>query len=393
MAAGDRESVGSSTSCFYTPRYEDNGVRHRFITSLDELSDHRERWEDLRRRCGGSLSSSYPLAIAWLEAHDDMVRPCVALIEDGEELVGIAPLASQEYSIHGLRVRTRSMIGDLREKLGLSDLGILCEAGRRDAVAEMFSSLKRDRWNVLRLNLLMSGKANYQLLEMARSSWDCQEMPEASTTILDLPGSGDIEECFGKKTRENVRRDVRRLERDTALQFRSVGEGELDRSIDKYVELHTQRWSMRGGSLFQDADNVAFLKRSMATAFRNGFGHAYELVIDGEVAAQCFGFQEGSSGWGYRTGMDDRFAKYSPGKVLILKTLTDLRDKGIRQFNAGYGNESYKRSLGGRDVSLHGIQARRGTISALARLANAPALQRLDRALGLREKAFGDVYR
>jgi hypothetical protein len=345
-------------------------VKARIITSHEELSDYEDDWERLRRQCNGSIYSSNFLIRAWFEAFSSSASPRVILVEDNSELVGIAPLCSYRYMAKGLPLKVVSLAGDVRGKLRLTNNTILCPSDRQDVLEAIIEQLKRMRWSFLwTINMERSPTVeNY--LNMIRSTWNTVECDVNKGLLIPLPPSGELSDAYESNPRHNYRKIVNRLERegvDTRLE--RLTKEDIDRAVDVYAQQHIERWASKGGSYFRDPENVKFLKRSMMEGFDRRYSFAYQLRMNGEVAAQVFGFTEGKKAYAKRIGMDDRFSRYSPGWLLCNRFLTELRDQGVGECDMGWGRERYKYEMGGQELQLVGIGATRGFATAAARVA------------------------
>jgi CelD/BcsL family acetyltransferase involved in cellulose biosynthesis len=109
-----------------------------------------------------------------------------------------------------------------------------------------------------------------------------------------------------------------------------------------------------------------------------GQGFAYELIIDGDVAAQMMGFTDGDKAYCYRIGMDNRFMKCSPGWLISYHVMADFQARGFRSFVLGRGSEEYKYQMGGVETTLVGIGATRGIATWMARFASSRPAKAID---------------
>lgn len=356
------------------------------VDSLDELADYKEQWEDLRKRCGGSIYTSYPLSELWLEVFSRVVSPRVLILEDKGDIVAIAPMALQQYSIAKMPIKMLTLIGDMDMRLGLNTLRVLSLPDRPNIMDEVMGSIAELDWNILRTNFMEDTDDTRQLLELFQSTWKCDGDMSSPTITCHLPKEGDITSCFGKSTRSKLRQQIRRLEREGRLELRPVPSYDMDRAVRTYTRQHIERWSTKGGSIFLDPENVDFLTRAMELSVRNGFGFAYELLIDKEVAAQQFGFIDRGCACGYRSGMNNSFHSSSPGKLLTYYVMTDMRDRGLTMFNLGEGGEEYKYHMGGQARQLVGQRAKRGMVSVISTVADSTMMRNIDSLLMLRKR-------
>ncbi len=70
------------------------------------------------------------------------------------------------------------------------------------------------------------------------------------------------------------------------------------------------------------------------------------LHVSGEPAAFVFGIEAGGVRHSIANNFDQRFARYSPGKVLLYKDFGDASARGVRRIGWGAGDTGYKSDMG-----------------------------------------------
>ncbi|MBI0583767.1 MAG: GNAT family N-acetyltransferase [Methanomassiliicoccus sp.] len=359
-------------------------MRATIVTSVEELVELEERWEALRRECGGTLFASNYLTRAWFQVYARIATPKVVVVERNHELVGIAPLTSYGYRIAGLPIKVLALAGEMKGRLRLSTTSPMYRPDCSDSLSMMIDKIKSMDWGLLTTINLDSNNANQRYVDAVRSVWRTEEYPVAKKMTVSLPGSGSIADTFDKKTRKNLEYRERLLEREGHdVMYRRVPSDGIDAAVETYARQHIERWEDKGGSYFQDLDNVRFMKVCSTLSHHAGRGHVYEMLIDGEVAAQDFYMVDGTIAYGDKTGMNNRFMRYSPGWLVQTHALDDLRDRGMESCVMGVGGEKYKSEMKGEESPLIGIRATRGGAAFFSRLRNTPIGKHLDRRLGV----------
>jgi CelD/BcsL family acetyltransferase involved in cellulose biosynthesis len=351
--------------------YQFDGGRLRTIvvTTTQDLDDYSDRWEDLRRASGGNVYNNLDLNKIWLETYQKAATPNIILIEEGKDLVGIAPLVNSVYRTKGLPLRTLSLVGGVPNCMMLLTNSMLFLPGRKDALELIVGEMKRLKWSVLSTKFMADGDAVRQFTQMAHYTWHTVDEPSSTMMNVPIRDSGDISEGFDKHARRTIKRTLRLIDREGHhMQFRKIALDDLDRAVGAYVQQHIERWGSRGGSIFLDPNNTDFLRKALRIRYNGGGGYAYELLLDGEVAGQLFGFQEGDTAYGYRLGMNDSFSKFSPGWLVFYHAFLDLRERGVRWCAMGGGEEKYKFEMGGNTMPLVGITATRGIVTVADRI-------------------------
>jgi CelD/BcsL family acetyltransferase involved in cellulose biosynthesis len=351
-------------------------LRSYWLTSIEELADIEYDWEHLRLECKGSIFTSYCLSTLWLKAYRD-IRPRVLVVKDGPDLVGIAPLALIEEKANEAPLRTLTYIaGGRKGKLRYNHMCILCKPGKTDVLTSIIKEMRKAGSDSVQLRFMPDSTATREFVSRMQSVSSLEYYSAWPTITCSIPPAGDVMANFGKKTRDNLRYKMRRLEKDERVELRSVSVDGTEESVGIYVQQHIERWKDKNGSMFENPENVAFLKLLVKTSIAKGFGFMNELLIDGRVAAQDFGFFDDELVRLYRGGMDIGFAAHSPGIIVTCYEMETFRQKGISAINFGRGREEYKMHMGGEESSLIGIRYG-GGIARISNLAQSTSMRLL----------------
>lgn len=347
-------------------------MRTTLVEDLKELADHEDRWEALRHEAGGTIFSSNMMVRTWLSSYRGSVRSRVVLIEDEGELVAAAPLAVHVHRAGGMPIKVLSLAGGVTGKLYLGTNSVLCRPGREDALEALMNEIKKMGWSLLNSVNMLDSWSSRAYRRMVAERWHEAAAPLVKMYTVTMPDSGDIVDLFSKNSRRNIRKDLKHLrDRGCQITFRNIPAEDVPRAVDTYAREHIERWGPKGGSYFRDPENVEFLSTIVREALSRRCGFAREILIDGEVAAQNFGFMEGGTEYSYRVGMNNAFTEHSPGWLIKVYGLEAARSSGIRQHVLGVGNEEHKSHMGGAETTLVGIRASRGLLSAAMALSSA----------------------
>ena len=131
----------------------------------------------------------------------------------------------------------------------------------------------------------------------------------------------------------------------------------------------------------------------MRATAEEGRGMVYEVWIDGTLASQMLCLDDGDLMRAYRVGMNNRFAEFSPGNLVAIYAMREAQEAGFVQFDFGAGPEEFKYRLGAKDVPLIRIQAKRGTVKAMAKISSLPGLKQLVDRSGARDQALKAFHR
>ncbi len=180
--------------------------------------------------------------------------------------------------------------------------------------------------------------------------------PEDVCPVVDL--ADDWHAQLGrldKKTRHEIRRKLRRAERQGHVELRYLPLDEA--SVERFIHLHQARWGSSG--LFaagEDGDrNRSFLHRLAELEGAEGPGarfHLGEVTVGGQAVHALAGFAEHGTCYFYNAGMDPEARDLSPGIVGTATYLRDRLDRGDRRFDFLRGDEAYKYEWGAKDRHL-----------------------------------------
>lgn len=138
----------------------------------------------------------------------------------------------------------------------------------------------------------------------------------------------------------DVNRCKRNIHKDTdnnyVFEFKAEKTDEL---INDFVKFHTQRWN--GGMLQNNAAMINFIKdisKSDLTVISRLF-----IEQSNENAAIAIGYLDSNNKYTYSlTTYNNKYRKYSPGKVFLYDLINAVFDNGFEYFDMGRGSEPYK---------------------------------------------------
>ncbi len=364
-------------------------MKHKIVASLAELDPYRKEWENLRLDCRSSIFTSFDLVRIWLEAFKGTAQPQVVMVEDHGALVGIAPMCMQRQSMAGLPVRNLNMVGFGKEILGYSLMSVMAKDADDAVLEELVRGVGRVKWNLMQLIALDPTPSTERFLQLIKQEFSWQPFPEVSNLFYEFPVEGEIASKFGSNSRRLLRRIRNDLQREGRLQVRLAKNGaEAERAMCLYVEQHMERWRGKGGSIFSDQRNAHQLVEMGKYVVENGAGLIHEMLIDNEVAAQSLVLLDGDVARGYRVGMIDRFKDYSPGKLIIMLVMEDLRARGLKGYDLLRGDEDYKHHMKTRERMLPAIQVLRGSLMMMSKARKLPGIHQLDERLGVGDRVL-----
>ncbi|MEO8316995.1 MAG: GNAT family N-acetyltransferase [Bradyrhizobium sp.] len=156
---------------------------------------------------------------------------------------------------------------------------------------------------------------------------------------LDTTGDADelLREALGAKKLKELRRQRNRLAEHGDVQFDVAREpNDVKAALETFLELEASGWKgKRGTALGQDAGDAAFIRRAAATLAETGQCEIVTLRTGDTPVASAVVLRHLDRAFYFKLGVDERFAKFSPGVQLTLDLTRHLcADPAIRMVDS-----------------------------------------------------------
>jgi CelD/BcsL family acetyltransferase involved in cellulose biosynthesis len=336
-------------------------MRIACFTTFDELAAYADDWE--RLAAGVPFRSWTWLSCWWRHygpqspAEADRRRLAVLCVFDNDgRPVAIAPWYLECSSLKGRILRALGS-GEV-----CSDyLGLLCEPRACDAVAESLTEYLIEDSHQTGLDALHCDLLDWTGIDAAdrevaalerslsQAGWGTHRRPGANCWRLKLPAAW---EEYVAGLGKNLRRDVRRLEREFLQSGRAVLHvverlADLSHAMGILVELHQRRQQMQGErGCFASRRFAAFYQECVPALFCRGQVQFCWLELDGRPVAAEYQLLGDGILYAYQAGVDPDMMQYQPGKLLNLAILQRAIARGYREFDFLRGDEPYKARFG-----------------------------------------------
>jgi CelD/BcsL family acetyltransferase involved in cellulose biosynthesis len=320
-------------------------------------------------------------------------RLCILTARDrGGELCGLAPL----YVSPASRLRPATL-RSLSTEVGDYGGFLLRPDGAELVCRALLDWLlcSREGWDSIDLTGLPAGSPLVALAHSGAIRGIRFEAIDACHRIS-LPSSPEAYlRGLGRKTRENVRRQRRRLEREHEAAFSSVTDAdELSGALDQFITMQRERFAaMHYRGFFKTPRRERFFRDIASALLKRGWLDLHCLRIDGVLAAAQFGMELHGTRFNYQIAMDVRHASHGPGTLVMLSSIEAAISRGVTCYDLLRGARGYKRTLGAEEHSRFVLGwTRRPAVDWLQRW-RARGLKRLESVALLRRLAFPLVSR
>ncbi len=329
---------------------------HRF-DDIDELAPWADDWD---RLAAGVPFRSWTWATTWWRHYGEPVAGrrlfVLGVFDHRHALIGAAPWYLDGA---GRRHRVLRFLGS--GEVCSDYLSLLAEPGFEKAVAGALAHrlLRPDteahdsgmeapaRWDMIALAGVDSRDVLVDWLSghLALGGCTVHHRMGPPCRRTELPGNLDT---YLRSLSRNSRRKARRLQRALLDSGRAelstvANLGELDRAMDRLIELHQRRQHMLGRpGCFASARFTAFHRDVAARMLAAGQLQLHTLWIDRKPAAAEYQFVGNGVIYAYQSGIDPTRLDLQPGCAMQLAVLAWAISHGYRAYDFLRGDESYK---------------------------------------------------
>lgn len=129
-----------------------------------------------------------------------------------------------------------------------------------------------------------------------------------------------LEEALGAKKLKELRRQRHRLEEHGAINLEIARKvDEIKPALETFLQLEASGWKgKRGTALIQDAGDAAFIRRAVPALAETAQCEIVTLRAGATPVAAGIVLRHQDRAFFFKLGIDERFAKYSPGVQLTL---------------------------------------------------------------------------
>jgi CelD/BcsL family acetyltransferase involved in cellulose biosynthesis len=263
---------------------------------------------------------------AFAESFGERHQVKVAVVEDGAEVVAIAPLAARRDGVM---------------RLGLAGVDELSEPGDfvyRDAAAlERLASGVARLARPLHVARIEAGSPTVEALRRAsgrRAIFYRRAVASYPWIPLD-EGWREPEQKFSADRRSDLRRARRRADQlgEVEVGVVSPRREDLPPLLDELYRVEAAGWKGREGTaLAADARRRLFFTALAGAAADAGFLRLAFLRIGGRAAAVQLAAECGRRFWLLKVGYDEDFKRASPGSLLMLETIRHAAEARLESY-------------------------------------------------------------
>jgi len=322
----------------------------RVVTEAREFESLAPVWDSLLEKCrdDSSMYLTHEWLSTWWQHLGEGKRLNLLLIEKGQEVIGIVPLARNEYRIGPFKL-------DALESITWTNcnyVGLILPEHRPEVVAALLAYLAENLRGVsliLRLSLIPEDSQFLSALRRNCARFErslvIEEKEKALAPYITLPATWDeYFSSLGRRRRKILNSTLRALEKEHSIvEFQQFTADSLEEGLSRFFDLHQERWRAVGlrGSFTDPRDREFY--REVARKFLNrNWLHFSRLTIDGDVASALFGCIYNHKFYAITEARNIRYARYNVGHLHDMEVIKDAIRRNLREFDFLQGDEPYK---------------------------------------------------
>jgi CelD/BcsL family acetyltransferase involved in cellulose biosynthesis len=322
----------------------------RVVTDPEEFESLAPVWNNILEK-GGDESTMY-LTHEWLATRwrhfGERRRLNLLLVERDRRVIGIMPLVRNEYRLGPFKLDALESIGGTSRNY----VGLMLPEDRNEVISALLSYLKENLHGVrliLRLSLIPGESQFLRALKrgLAQLSEDLafEERFKTLAPYIDLPVSWDeYLGSLGGGRRRTLGRMLRNLEKEHGVvEFRQGDADSLEAGLNRFFELHQERWRAVGISGSFADPRVKEFYREVAWKFLDrGWLYFSTMNVDGRLVSALYGCIFNRKMYFISSARDTRYSKYSVGQLHMMQVIKEAVSRNLTEFDFLQGDEPYK---------------------------------------------------
>lgn len=317
-------------------------MRLQQIRTLKELESIKDTWQSFEKiEDGASIFQSWIWNRTWIETvlnHQKKSRLNVQVLEDTSgRILGILPFFDQE--IAGSMIKLTQFLG---HRMSYHNDILLSDPQNMELAATIVALLLKnnDFRTVLHLRHLVDKSFfTKQLLSEGYLQTQCKRVwVEASEEFREKQ-----QQRLGRSKRKTLRWAENTLRKKFNSQYCVVSGDDFPKALDKLIDLHQLRFDSMGRSSVLVDRNLTFLREASKRLSTRACFEITQLIAQDKVIASMLMARDKDRYFFIQSGFDPEFARYSPIRLLISKTLgRGFEELGCQYFDMGPDYEPYK---------------------------------------------------
>jgi CelD/BcsL family acetyltransferase involved in cellulose biosynthesis len=323
-----------------------------YSIGVDGFSSLETSWSELLADSAiNHVFSTYQWQRAWWQVFGAGYEMMLLAIRQDGRLAGIAPLKRDKEGI--------SFIGS-KDVCDYIDF-IARRGNEEEVIASLWEHLDSVDWRRIELHSLLPGSlAMYYFIPLAKKKgYSVDVSQEDVSPELILPSSWEeYLESLNKKDRHELRRKMRRLDKENPHFFTLDSPEQISQSLEEFFRLFKLSAGEKAG--FMTEQRKAFFEAIVRNLGEKCYIRLSCLKLGKTRVSYVMWFEYQNQLFLYNSAYDPDYAALNVGLILKVNCLKESIERGMKRFDFLRGDERYKYELGGRDVPVYQCLISRG---------------------------------
>ncbi len=306
------------------------------MTDRDELGRFAVEWRERAVAAGNAF-----LTPEWYDAYlatAPEVEPfAVAVGGDDERPHTLLPLV-RRGKVLGFAAAS---VGDCFGPVCSGDVGT---AGLEVAGAALLAAVPR--WRIASLQRVDEAAVDATARALRRAGARLVVTDTARLPAVTLDGLtwADYLGDRSRNFRSELKRKERALARSHRVEYVAAHESDdLEAALDRHFALHELRWPTARADGRRRMLVEAFQREFARRAAGRRWLRLWQLCVDGRAVASWYGWNVGGRYAYYQAGLDPAWGRFSPGTLLLARTIRAATEERCTTYEFLLGEEQYKR--------------------------------------------------
>jgi CelD/BcsL family acetyltransferase involved in cellulose biosynthesis len=322
------------------------------VSTQNEFAKLKGDWAALLKRSkSDTVFLTWEWMYTWWECFQENKHLFILAVHDeNEKLVGIAPLCRDKKKICGIPVLNYiRFLGTMPVSSDHLDF-IFYQGREKEALETMVEYLfQENTWDMCLLSNIPTSSLTGKLLKEIMGNRPFQS--EISQVCPYIPLPTRIEE-FHSSLSKNMRNKIKKRRRNLHKKYNGFefviweSPDEIDRAMERLFELHKKRWMvMKKKGSFARNDVRNFHKKIAGIFFNSDMLRLYFFRVQGKEVAAEYTFKYNNKLFSYQSGWNPDWSKDNVSNILTSLIIEDAIVNGYSEYDFLRGMEDYKTRL------------------------------------------------
>ncbi len=309
----------------------------KLITDFEEFKTLEEPWDNLLNRAEPNILflTHCWLSVWWESFAKADWEMLVILVYDNDRLIGAAPLVRKKegYSKKNIEFFANSHTFRM-------DFLVDKEYARNTVLELIWKKLLEtvSGWDLIKLKDLPSETGTAAQLQQILQTYGFSSSKEEKIESPFLPIDGTWEKYFSSRSknhRKNMRRAVKKIDENGGMNLEVLTEIEnVNRLMDEGLAIENSGWKGENeSSILSNKEVTRFYKKLAEELNNRKWLNLFFLKLNGNNAAFDFCVRYKDRVYALKTGMDEKYAAFSPGQMLQMTELEYYFGQDVEEYD------------------------------------------------------------